>query len=252
MAGFFNFIKDLKAFCKPKRDFMYKTLIVDDNKVARLMLSEMLTKINGIDVVGEFEDAPSAISRLRNKDIDILFLDVEMPGMSGLELLKALPERPLTVLVTAKPAYAAEAFDLNVVDYLVKPFSVSRVVLAVEKVIELLNVKNTRINNIEDEHIFIKDGKIIRKIMLNSILWLEAKGDYVKIVTQNGNFIIHATLRNLEEKLAINEFIRIHRGYIVPIKKIDYIEDGAAFIQGTPLPVSENYRNELLKNLRLI
>jgi DNA-binding LytR/AlgR family response regulator len=216
------------------------------------MLTEMLAKMNGIEIAGEFEDAPSAISRLRKKDIDVLFLDVEMPGMSGLELLKALPERPLTVLVTAKPGYAAEAFELNVVDYLVKPFSVARVVLAAEKVIELLNVKNTRINNIEDEHIFIRDGKTIRKIMLKSILWLEAKGDYVKIVTQNGNFVIHATLRSLEEKLAASEFVRIHRGYIVPVNKIDYIEDGAAFIQGTPLPVSENYRNELLKNLRLI
>jgi DNA-binding LytR/AlgR family response regulator len=175
-----------------------------------------------------------------------------MPGMSGLELLKVLPEKPLTVLVTAKAGYAVEAFEMNVVDYLVKPFSISRVMLAVEKVIELLKVKNTRINTVEDEHIFIRDGKTIRKVMLKSILWLEAKGDYVKIVTQSGNFVIHATLRNLEEKLAGNEFVRIHRGYIVPVNKIDYIEDGAAFIQGTPLPVSENYRNELLKNLRLL
>ncbi len=231
---------------------MYKTLIIDDNKVARVMLSEMLAKINEIEVVGEFEDAPSAINRLRKKDIDILFLDIEMPGMSGLELLKILPERPLTVLVTAKAGYAAEAFELNVVDYLVKPFSISRVMLAIEKVIELLDVKNSRINNVEGDYIFIRDGKTIRKIMLKSILWLEAKGDYVKILTQNGNFVIHATLRNLEEKLAANEFVRIHRGYIVPINKIDYIEDGAAFVQGSPLPVSENYRNELLKNLRLI
>jgi DNA-binding LytR/AlgR family response regulator len=139
-----------------------------------------------------------------------------------------------------------------VVDYLVKPFSVSRVIMAVEKVVELLQVKNSRINNVEGDHIFIRDGKTIRKILLKSILWLEAKGDYVKIVTQNGNFVIHATLRNLEEKMAGDEFVRIHRGYIVPINKIDYIEDGAAFVQGTPLPVSENYRNELLKKLRLI
>jgi DNA-binding LytR/AlgR family response regulator len=231
---------------------MYKTLIIDDNKVARVMLTEMLAKISEIELAGEFEDAPSAINRLRKKDIDILFLDIEMPGMSGLELLKVLPEKPLTVLVTAKAGYAVEAFEMNVVDYLVKPFSISRVMLAVEKVIELLKVKNTRINNVEDEHIFIRDGKTIRKILLKTILWLEAKGDYVKIVTQSGNFVIHATLRNLEEKLAANEFVRIHRGYIVPVNKIDYIEDGAAFIQGNPLPVSENYRNELLKNLRLL
>lgn len=231
---------------------MYKALIVDDNKVARLMLSEMLRKIDTIELAGEFEDAPSAISRLKKNDIDILFLDVEMPGMTGLELLKLLPDKPLTILVTAQAGYAVEAFELNVVDYLVKPFAMSRIILAVDRVIELLKVKNSKINRVENDHIFIRDGKAIRKIFLQHILWLEAKGDYVKIVTQQGNFVIHATLRNLEEKLSGNEFVRIHRGYIIPITKIDYIEDGVAYIQGTPLPVSENYRSELLKNLRLL
>ncbi len=231
---------------------MYKALIIDDNKVARVMLVEMLRKINDIEVAGEFEDAPSAISVLKKGTIDILFLDVEMPGMSGLELLKILPDKPLTILVTATAGYAAEAFELNVVDYLVKPFSVSRVILAAERALELLAVKNIKVNQVENDHIFIRDGKAIRKIFIQSILWLEAKGDYVKIVTQQGNFVIHATLRNLEEKLSGNEFVRIHRGYIIPINKIDYIEDGAAFIQGTPLPVSENYKTELLKRLRLI
>lgn len=231
---------------------MHKVLIVDDNKVARLMLSEMLRKINTIELAGEFEDALSAIPRLKKNDIDILFLDVEMPGMSGLELLKVLPERPLTILVTAKAGYAAEAFELNVVDYLVKPFSVSRVILAVEKAKELLVVKNSKVKQVENNLIFIRDGKAIRKIMLENILWLESKGDYVKIVTQEGNYIIHATLRNLEEKLSGNDFVRIHRGFIIPVSKIDYIEDGAAFVQGTPLPVSENYRSELLRHLRLL
>ena len=231
---------------------MYKALIVDDNKVARVMLSEMLRKVDSIEFAGEFEDAPSAISTLKQGGIDILFLDVEMPGMSGLELLKILPDKPLTILVTAQAGYAVEAFELNVVDYLVKPFSISRVILAVERAIELLQVKNTKVNQVENNHIFIRDGKAIRKIFLQTILWLEAKGDYVKIVTQQGNFVIHATLKNLEEKLSGNEFVRIHRSYIIPINKIDYIEDGVAFIQATPLPVSENYKNELLKKLKLL
>ncbi len=231
---------------------MYKAILVDDNKVARVMLSEMLRKIPEIEITAEFEEAPLAISYLKKEEADILFLDVEMPGMSGIELLKVLPERPLTILVTAQPAYAVEAFELNVVDYLVKPFPISRVILAVEKAIELLKMKNTNVNMVREDYIFIKDGKTIRNISLDSILWLEAKGDYVKIITQKNNYIIHATLRSIEEKLAGNEFIRIHRGYIIPASKIDYIEDGAVFIQGTPLPVSENYKNELLKKLRLL
>jgi DNA-binding LytR/AlgR family response regulator len=231
---------------------MYRAVIVDDNKVARVMLREMLSKAENIVLAGEFEEAATAIPVLKKNDADILFLDVEMPGMSGIELLRLLPERPLTILVTAQPGYAAEAFELNVVDYLVKPFSLSRVILAVEKAIELLKVKDTRINQVEKEHIFIKDGKIIRKVILKHILWLEAKGDYVKIATEQGNFIIHSTLRSLEEKLAGNEFVRIHRGYIIPVSKIDYIEEGVAYINGAPLPVSENYKQELLKHLRLL
>lgn len=231
---------------------MYKALIVDDNKVARVMLAEMLKKIDDIKIAGEYEDAPTAISAIKKDDIDILFLDVEMPGMSGIELLRVLPQRPLTILVTAKPGYAVEAFELNVVDYLVKPFSISRVILAVEKAMELLKVKDSRINYVENEHIFIRDGKTIRKIMLQLVLWMEAKGDYVKIVTQDGNFVIHTALRTVEEKLPRNEFVRIHRGYIVKISKIDYIEDGIIFIQGTPLPVSDNYKTEFLRQLRLL
>lgn len=231
---------------------MYKALVVDDNKVARVMLVEMLKKIPAIELAAEFEDAPSALAYLKKDEIDILFLDVEMPGMTGIELLKVLPERPLTILVTGQAGYAVEAFELNVVDYLVKPLSIARVILAVERAVELIQVKHTNLNTIEDHHIFIRDGKTIRKVFIDNILWLEAKGDYVKIVTNNGNYVIHTTLRNLEEKLADKDFVRIHRGYIIPLPKIDYIEDGTVFIQGTPLPVSENYKNELLKRLRLL
>jgi DNA-binding LytR/AlgR family response regulator len=231
---------------------MYKTLIVDDNKVARLMLVEMLRKIGGIEIIGEFESAPEARKFLQQITPDILFLDVEMPGMSGIELLKVLPIRPLTILVTAKTGYAIEAFELNVVDYLVKPFSLSRIMLAVERARELLGRNNVLVNDVEQDHIFIRDNKVIRKIQLSDILWMEAKGDYVKIITSHSNFIIHSTLKNLEDKLPVNDFVRIHRSYIIPVSRIDYIEDGVAFIQGTPLPVTETYKNDLLKKLRLI
>jgi len=231
---------------------MFRALIVDDNKMARMLLGGMLSQVKGIKVAGEIEDAPAAIAELKKGDIDILFLDVEMPGMSGFELLKILPERPLTIMITAQPRYAAEAFELNVVDFLVKPFHLARVIQAVERAMELLKVKNSSFRRIENNHIFIKDGKTIRKIQLQDILWLEAKGDYVKIVTPRSPFIIHATLRNMEEKLSGGEFVRIHRSYIIAVSKIDFIEDGIAHVQGSQLPISENYKNELLKHLRLL
>lgn len=231
---------------------MNKVLIVDDNKVARLMLLEMLKKIEGVDVVGECESAIEARSFLSNNEVDILLLDVEMPGMTGLELLKLLPDKPATILITAKTGYAIEAFELNVIDYIVKPVSIARIMLAIEKAKELLAMKNTQLNEINREQIFIKDNKVIRKVLINEILWLESKGDYVKINTTDAQYIIHSTLKNMEEKLPAAEFVRIHRGYLIPVGKIDYIEDGVAFIAGTPLPVSETYKNELLKRLQLI
>lgn len=231
---------------------MYNVLVVDDNKVIRLMLAEMLKKIEEVKMIGECENAIDARNFLKANQVDILFLDVEMPGMTGIELLKLLPEKPLTILVTAKTGYAIEAFELNVVDYLVKPFSISRVILAAEKAIELLAMKNTQVNEINQEHIFIRDSKVIRKILLCEIQWLESKGDYVKIITLKANYVIHSTLKSMEEKLPLNDFVRIHRSYLIPVAKIDYIEDGVAFIQGIPLPVSETYKNGLLKSLRLI
>lgn len=231
---------------------MNKVLIVDDNKVIRLMLTEMLKKIEGIEIIGECESAIEAKSFLSKNEVDILLLDVEMPGMTGLELLKLLPQKPATILITAKTGYAIEAFELNVIDYIVKPVSIARVMLAIEKAKELLAMKNAQVNEINREQIFIKDNKVIRKILLNEILWLESKGDYVKINTSEKQYIIYSTLKSMEEKLPASEFVRIHRGFLIPVSKIDYIEDGVAFIMGTPLPVSETYKNDLLKKLQLI
>jgi DNA-binding LytR/AlgR family response regulator len=216
------------------------------------MLSEMLKKIDEIEIVGACESAVEAKSFLSKNEVDILLLDVEMPGMTGLELLKLLPQKPATILVTAKTGYAIEAFELNVIDYIVKPVSIARVMLAIEKAKELLAMKNTQVNEISREQIFIKDNKVIRKILLNEILWLESKGDYVKINTTEKQYIIHSTLKNMEDKLPAAEFVRIHRGFIIPVSKIDYIEDGVAFVMGTALPVTETYKSDLLKKLQLV
>ncbi len=231
---------------------MYKTLIVDDNKVTGIMLQEMLKKMEHIEVINLFSSAIEARNYLKDNSVDILFLDVEMPDMTGLELLKVLPERPLTIMITANKAYALDAFELNVLDFLVKPFSISRVMMAVEKAVELLKMKNTRLNQVEKDYIFIRDNKAIRKILLADILWVESKGDYVKIITSKSTFIVHSTLKNLEDNLPAQGFVRIHRGYLISIEKLEYIEDGAAYIQGNALPVSETYKNEVLKKLRLI
>lgn len=229
-------------------------LIVDDNKVARVLLRQLLEKTGTVNIIGECEDAISANYFLQNKNVDILFLDIEMPGMSGLELLKMLPERPLTILTTAKQGYAVEAFELNVVDYLVKPFSLSRVMLAVERAKDLLNNKNVQLSkdNAASNVLFIKDNKSIKKLDIDDVLYMEAKGDYVRIYTPSNSFVIHGSLKTVEDKFPPGKLLRVHRSFVIALNKIDYIEDRIVYIHDQAIPISESYKDVLLQNLNLL
>ncbi len=228
-------------------------LIVDDNKVARVLLRQLLDKTGIVNILGECEDAITANYFLQKKNVDVLFLDIEMPGMTGFELLKMLPERPLTILTTAKQGYAVEAFELNVVDYLVKPFSLSRVMLAVERAKELLSHKNAQLKqDTSDNVLFIKDNKSIKKLDVNEVLYMEAKGDYVRIHVPGNSYVIHGSLKTVEEKFPPGRFLRVHRSYIVALNKIDYIEDRVVYIHDIAIPISESYKDILLQNLKLL
>lgn len=231
---------------------MYNSLIVDDNKVARVLLRELLEQFPLITIAGECSNAAEAISFISNNKVDILFLDIEMPGMSGLELLRSLDKRPLTILTSGNKGYALEAFDLNVVDYLVKPVSLSRLMMSVNRAVELLKQKDVELNTIEQDHVFIKENKLIRKLDLNDIYILESKGDYVKIQLADKYHIIHSTLKAMEDRLPASKFLRVHRSYIVAKDKIDYLEDNVLYLNNVPVPVSESYRAELFKQLNIL
>lgn len=228
-------------------------VIIDDNKVARVLLQQILSKLDGINITAEFDDALTAKNYIENNSLDILFLDIEMPGISGLELLRMLNERPLTILTTAKQGYAVEAFELNVVDYIVKPFSLARVMLAIERARELLNNKNVQITKeTPNDFVFVKDNKIIRKLDMNDILWVEAKGDYIKIYVPQKSYIVHGSLKTIEDKFPSQKFMRVHRSYMIALNKIDYIEDRIVYIHNQPIPISESYKDALLKSLQLL
>lgn len=230
-----------------------KCLIIDDNKVSRILLKQILDKIGGIQVMQEFDDALNAKVYIEQNAIDALFLDIEMPGMNGLELLRMLEKRPLTILTTAKQGYAVEAFELNVVDYIVKPFSLARIMLAIERMKELLSNEDVQISKEQSSNfVFIKDNKLIRKLDTNDILWVEAKGDYIKIFIPGKSYIVHGSLKTIEDKLPSQKFMRVHRSYLIAFNKIDYIEDRIVYIHNQPIPISESYRDALLKNLQLL
>ena len=230
----------------------YQCLVVDDNKVASVLLQQLLLQIPDINIAGVCESAAEASSFLANNKVDLLFLDIEMPGMSGLQLLRSLPQKPLTILTSANKGYALEAFELNVVDYVVKPVMLPRLLTAVRRAIELIRQEEVLINNFETDHIFIKDGKAIRKILFDDIFFMEAKGDYVKIHFADKYVVIHATLKVLEEKLPAKKFIRVHRSYIVALDKIEYIEDNVLYLNSVPVPLSEFYKSRVLAQLNFL
>ena len=230
-----------------------RCLIVDDNQLARMAMKQLVNQVQMLELVAECNDAMQAYNYLNNGQVDLLFLDIEMPGMTGIELTKKLGnKRPLIIFTTAKTDYAVEAFELNVVDYIVKPVSLARFLQAVEKAKETLDSNKQEVKIEAKEFVFVKDNGILKKLNLDDILYLEAMGDYVKVHTAQKFHVLHSTLKSIEEKLPLNKFLRIHRSYIVSLQKIDFIQDGIITIGKATIPVAETYKSALNKRLNLL
>ncbi len=229
------------------------TIIVDDNKIARTTMKQLASQVKDMVVTGECANAMDAYNLLLEQPVDIILLDIEMPGMTGLELTKNLGnKKPIIIFTTSKKEYAAEAFELNVADYIVKPVTPARFIQAIDKAREILQSNTEEVKMGDDEFIFIRDSNIVRRLKLDDILFAEAMGDYVKLLTSQKFFAIHTTLKAVEERLPANKFIRVHRSYIVAITKIDTIQDGALVINGKPVPVADAYRAALNKRMNIL
>ena len=228
-------------------------LIVDDNKIARTTMKQLASQVKDLELVGECANAIDAHNLLREQPVDLILLDIEMPGMTGLELTKNLgSKKPIIIFTTSKKEYAAEAFELNVADYIVKPVTPARFIQAIDKAREIVlsNTEEVKMDN--NEFIFIRDSNIVRRLKLNDILFAEAMGDYVKLYTPQKFFAIHTTLKAVEERLPASKFIRVHRSYIVAITKIDTILDGSLIINSNPVPVADAYRAALNKRMNIL
>jgi DNA-binding LytR/AlgR family response regulator len=221
--------------------------------MARMALKQLVAQVPSLELVAECTDAMEATAQLNAVPVDLLLLDIEMPEMSGLELIKKLgKQRPLIIFTTAKSDYAVEAFELNVVDYLVKPITLPRLKQAVDKAAEALDSNKQEVKVEEQGFVFVKDNGILKRISIDDILFLEAMGDYVKVHTAQKFHVVHATLKSIEEKLPATKFIRVHRSYIVAINKIDYIQEGTISIGKTSIPVADTHKSNLNKRLNLL
>lgn len=227
-------------------------LIIDDNPLARALLRQMATSVPFLEVAGECASTSETLDFLQTQSADLLLLDIEMPGMTGLELIKSLPVRPLTILVTAKPEYAVEAFEVPVLDYLVKPIAFPRFVMAAQRAKEAFDSRNGEKPRFEKDSIFVRSNTALLKIRFDELLWAEAMGDYVVFQLADKKHVVYTTLRQVEEKLPPDQFLRIHRGYIVSLKKIEKLEEGRVIVHQTTLPVGETFKTSLLNRLNLL
>lgn len=228
-------------------------VIVDDNKIARTTLKQLATKVKNLVLVAECESAMDAYNVLQEEQVDLILLDIEMPGMTGLELTRNLGnKRPLIIFTTSRKDYAVEAFELNVVDYIVKPVTLSRFIQAIDKAKDIHQSQGEQLDFAADAFIFIRDSNVVRRLGIEEILYAEAMGDYVKLHTSGKFYAVHSTLKAVEERLPSDQFQRVHRSYIVAVPRIDTIQDGAIIIQGKALPVADAYRAALNRRMNVL
>jgi DNA-binding LytR/AlgR family response regulator len=235
---------------------MINTIIVDDEPLAQDVLETYIEKIPELNLVTKCSNAIEANEALKANDIDLMFLDIQMPQLTGIDFLKTLTKPPLVIFTTAYPNYAIEGFELNALDYLLKPISLERFMKSVNKAIEqfeLLNKEDSPAgtDGKNPDYIFVKADKKLVKINYSDILYIEGLKDYVIIRMDKGRVITLQTMKSLEDKLPSKMFKRIHRSYIVSISKINAIVGNMVEImeknQAKHLPIGKNYREELLE-----
>lgn len=223
-----------------------KALIVDDNEIARTTLAHLAKQIPNLTIVNEYSNAIEAYNHLQTNHVDLIFLDIEMPEMTGIELTKNLSGKDVIIIFTSSnKEYALEAFELNIADYILKPVMPARFLQAVSKAQSIFESKKEDVEVTKDEFLFVRDSNITRRLKLDDIFYAEAMGDYVKFYTREKMFAIHGKMKTAEERLPKDAFIRVHRSYIVSIGKIDTLQDGGIMINGKFIPVADAYRKAL-------
>ena len=228
-------------------------MIVDDDEMSRLLISKFVEKtdfLNLSHVLDNTIDASNILIGERNNDIDLVFLDVEMPEMTGLELAKSLQNNYPVIFITSKKDYAIEAFEDNVVDYLVKPIEYTRFLKAAMKVRDQLE-KELKFAE-KENHIFVKSDSRNVRISFNELHFVEALADYVIFNTDKGKYIVHHTMKGIEKRLPASIFSRVHRSYIVNRNKINHIEDFNISLGSKMIPIGASYKEAFLERINML
>jgi len=235
----------------------YSCLIIDDEELARDLLENYVNRVEHLELKGKFNNPLQALGRLKDESIDIIFLDIQMPEMTGIDFLKTLSDSPAIILTTAYDKYAITSYEFSVIDYLLKPFSFTRFLQAVNKATELVGLKNQSNSTQElpkgdfqsSEILTVKADHKVFRIDIKDLIYVESQKEYVVYHTKKDKIISLGSLKSLEEKLPRKQFMRVHKSYIVSIKHVNSLEGNELNLGQIRVPVGGIYRNHVVQTL---
>ncbi|MCR4800998.1 MAG: response regulator transcription factor [Bacteroidales bacterium] len=228
---------------------MIRCLIVDDEPLAREILGQYVSQSDELQLVGACKNANEVVELLQKESVDVLFLDIQMPGISGMALMKSLENPPLVVFTTAYDQYAVEGYEVSAVDYLLKPISPDRFKKAVEKVKDMIRYKKSSSNDLD--YMFIRADYQDIKVMFDDILYVEGLKDYVKVVTKEKRIITLTNIKGMLEKLPQDRFIRVHKSYIVAKDKVQTVKGTILTIDDKEIPIGLTFKDNFMKGMNL-
>ena len=220
-----------------------KCIIIDDEPLAITVIENHLKNFDHIEIVDTFNNPLNAYRVLEQEKIDLIFLDINMPKMTGFTFIENLSYKPLIVITTAYREYAVKSYELNILDYLVKPIPFNRFLKTINKVYQQVYISNAKadVTLKQEPHIFLKVNKKLIKINLNDILFIESLKDYIKVITTLGDYVVHKSLTAITEELPQSNFIRIHRSYTISVNKVVALEGNTVEISNRKIPIGRNY-----------
>ncbi|MEO6523559.1 MAG: LytTR family DNA-binding domain-containing protein [Mucilaginibacter sp.] len=226
-------------------------IIIDDEPIARKLLQEYIDETDYLELVGSAENPLKATALINELDVDLIFLDVNMPKMNGFQFLRSATNLPMVIMTTAYGQYALDGFELAVVDYLVKPFSLERFIKATQKALELksLKQKSSSAADTQADHFYVKcDGKIER-VLYNELIYIEAMANYITLYTDSKKLVVYLTIKGIQEKLPADKFIQVHKSHIINTDKISSIEGSMLNLGNTKINIGSSFYDDVIDKL---
>ena len=232
---------------------MIRVIIVDDDELCISVIEDMISQLDDFICIETFQNALDAYNYLEANDVDVVFLDVEMPKMGGIELLKSLKKSPMVVMITSHEEFALESYEYNVTDFLKKPAEWSRFLKTIEKIRkEFLDLAAQLLESSDQEHVFIKTDSKLVQLNLSQVLCVEALGNYIRVHTEEDKYTVLSTMKEIEAKLPPKDFVRVQRSFIIRVDKVKAIEDNYIIIKNKEIHIGKSYKEEFNKRINYL